>query len=113
MDAAMEVHTKLGHGFLEALYKDALEIEFDKRAIKYEREKKYEVYYKGNCLQHYYIADFVGMNEIIIEIKCVKRIKDEHIAQTINYLKASGKHVALLINFSRGSLEYKRLVYSV
>ena len=100
-----------GHGFLEVVYKDALEIEFRAASIFYEREAKYEIDYKGQLLPHYYFADFVVFGKVILEVKCCKTLTDEHIAQTINYLKVSGCKLGLLVNFARGSLEYKRLVY--
>jgi GxxExxY protein len=107
----MEVHNELGHGFLEVVYKDALELVFDKSEIFYEREKEYEVYFKDILLPHKFYADFVVFDKIILEVKCVKNLTDEHIAQTINYLKVSDNKLGLLVNFGRGQLEYKRLVY--
>ena len=107
----MEVHNELGHGFLEVVYKDALELVFDQSEILYEREKEYDVYFKDILLPHKFYADFVVFDKIILEVKCVKNLTDEHIAQTINYLKVSGNKLGLLVNFSRGQLEYKRLVY--
>ena len=107
----MEVHSNLGAGFLEIVYKDALEYEFQKRGINFTREKKYEVNYKGIILPHKFYADFVIEDKIILEIKSVKNIADEHIAQTINYLKVSGNKLGLLVNFGELRLNYKRLVY--
>ena len=107
----MEVHNKLGHGFSEIVYKDALEIEFKMNDIFYEREKEFAIHYKGHILKHNFFADLVVFDEIILEIKCVKSLLDEHISQTINYLRASDKKLGLLVNFGRDKLEYKRLVY--
>lgn len=107
----MEVHNELGHGFLEIVYKDALELLFREEGIFYEREKPYEVYFKGVLLPHKFYADFVVEDKIILEVKCVFSFTDEHIAQTINYLKVSGNKLGLLVNFGRNMLEYKRLVY--
>lgn len=107
----MEVHKQLGHGFLESVYKDALEIELALNQIPFQREVKYEVEYKGQILPSYYFADMLIYNKIILEIKSCKGLIDEHIAQTINYLKVSDCKLALLVNFGRNSLEYKRLVY--
>ena len=106
----MEVHNELGHGFLEIVYKDALEVVFDRDDILYEREKIYPVYFQKVLLPHQFYADFVVMGQIILEIKSCSVLNDEHIAQTINYLKVSGNKLGLLINFGRGKLEYKRLV---
>lgn len=107
----MEVHNELGHGFLEIVYKDALEYVFGQDGIFYEREKPFIVKFRDIILPHKFYADFVVMGKIILEVKCVKTLTDEHIAQTINYLKVSGNKLGLLINFGRGKLTYKRLVY--
>lgn len=107
----MEVHTELGHGFLEIVYKDALEKVFKEDGISFEREKKYEVDFRGEILKHYFYADFVVLDKIILEIKCVSFLTNDHIAQCLNYLKVSENKLALLINFGRGKLEYKRIIY--
>ena len=107
----MEVHNKLGHGFSEIVYKDALEIEFKENEIFYEREREFPIHYKGQILQHSFFADLVVFDSIILEVKCVKSLLDEHVSQVINYLRASDKKLGLLINFGRDKLEYKRLVY--
>lgn len=107
----MEVHRHLGHGFLEIVYKDAIEYEFRQREIPYEREKRYDVKYKDVWLPHNFFADFVVYDEVILEVKATDGISDEFIARTINYLKVSGNKVALIVNFGRESLEWKRLVY--
>ena len=86
-------------------------MEFSDGNILFEREKEYPVYYKGRLLEHKFYADFIVFDKIILEIKCVKEITDEHISQAINYLKVSDNKLALLVNFARGKLEYKRLVY--
>ncbi len=106
----IEVHKELGHGFLEIVYKDALELVFQQDGVPYEREKMYEVYFRGILLPHKFYADFVVLDKIILEIKGVKTLTDEHIAQTLNYLKVSGNRLGLLVNFGAGRLEYKRLI---
>lgn len=106
----MEVHNNLGAGFLEIVYKDALELEFRKAGIPYEREKTYEVNYKGTFLPHKFYADFVVFGEIILEVKGVAGMTDEFIAQAINYLKVSKSPLALLVNFGELRLNYKRIV---
>ncbi len=107
----MEVHNNLGAGFLEIVYKDALEWEFKKAGIPYEREKMYEVNYKGIILPHKFYADFVVYDKIILEIKAVSGFADEFIAQAINYLKVSNNQLALIVNFGELKLNYKRIVY--
>lgn len=106
----MEVHNNLGAGFLEIVYKDALEYEFKKANITYEREKEYEVNYKGIILPHKFYADFVVMDKIILEVKAVQGITNEFVAQAINYLKVSGNRLALIANFGELKLNYKRIV---
>jgi GxxExxY protein len=107
----MEVHNNLGHGFLEIVYKDALEYEFRKANILYEREKQYEVNYKGIILPHKFYADFVVFDQIILEIKAVSGFNDAFTAQCINYLKVSNNRLALLVNFGTLKLDYKRIVF--
>jgi GxxExxY protein len=106
----MEVHNNLGAGFLEIVYKDALEYEFNKAGIPFEREKKYEVNYKGIILPHKFYADFVVYDNIILEVKGVKAITDEFVAQSLNYLKVSQNKLALLVNFGELRLNYQRIV---
>lgn len=107
----MEVHNNLGPGFLEIVYKDALEIEFREAGIPYEREKKYEVNYKGRILPHHFFADFVAYGHIILEAKGVSGIADEFVAQALNYLKVSGNKLSLIVNFGELKLNYKRILY--
>ena len=106
----MEVHNNLGPGFLEIVYKDALEYEFKKAGIEYQREKEYEVIYKDIILPHKFYADFVVFDKIILEVKAVNAISEKFIAQSINYLKVSDNKLALLVNFGELKLNYKRLV---
>src|SRR4030095_15320489 len=107
----MEVHRILGHGFLEIVYKDALELEFKDSNISFSRESKFEVPYKKWILPHQYFADFAVYDRIILEIKSMDGLHDDLIARTINYLKVSGYQLGLLVNFGKRSLEYKRIVY--
>ena len=104
----MEVHRELGFGFSEIVYKDAMEIESTIKSILVEREKEYDVNYKGKKLRHKFYADFVMFDNIIVEIKACA---DEHIAQTLIYLKVSGCVIGLIINFGKKSHEHKRLVF--
>ena len=106
----MEVHKVLGKGFSEAVYKDALEIELKRASIHYEREKLYDIIYKGEILRHKYCADFVIFDKIILEAKSAKGIIEEHIKQTLNYVKAADINLGLIVNFGEDSLKYKRIV---
>lgn len=108
--AAMKVHSELGNGFLEAVYQEALEIEFQNRKIPYKREMKIPVYYCGKELKTYYQADFVCYDNIIVELKVLKSLSDIEKAQVLNYLKASKLKKALLINFGENHLVFKRFV---
>jgi len=106
----MEVHRVLGRGFLEIVYKDALEYEFNVRGISYEREKKYEVQYKEIILPHKFYADFVVFDNIILEVKAQKGIVDEHYKWVVNYLAISKCQLGLIANFGEDSLVTKRLI---
>lgn len=106
----MEVHNNLGKGFLEIVYKDALEYEFRNNQIPFEREKEYVVKYKDVILPHKFYADFVVLDKIILEVKGIAGIAVEHLAQTLNYLKVSGCKLGLIVNFGKSSLQYKRVV---
>ncbi len=105
-----EVHNNLGKGFLEIVYKDAIEYELKKSKIHFDREKEYLVNYKDVILKHKFYADFVVFDKIILEVKSCKNISDSHIAQAINYLKVSNNKLAVIVNFNKDSLEYKRIV---
>jgi GxxExxY protein len=107
--AAMEVHRIIGNGFTEPVYQDALEVEMRMRGIPYEREKTFDLSYKGVKLDKTFRADFVCYNSIIVELKSVYQLADEHTAQVYNYLKASGLSLGLLLNFGRISLQHERI----
>ena len=111
--AAMEVHRQLGHGFLEAVYQEALAIEMTKRNIPFKREVSLPVEYKGQRLVCSYRADFVCYESIIVEMKAINQLTGADEAQLINELKATGLHRGLLLNFGAPSLEYKRLVFNL
>ena len=108
---AMKVHKTLKDGFLEAVYKDAFEIELRKSEILYEREKHLDVFYCGEKLKTFYIADFVCYGSVIVEAKAIKELTNHDDAQLLNYLKTTGYKRGLLFNFGAESLEYKRMVY--
>ncbi|XOV93608.1 MAG: GxxExxY protein [Bacteroidota bacterium] len=108
----MDVHNQLGPGFIEIVYKDALEYEFSKQNIPFEREKEYAVKYKDTLLKHKFYADFVVLDKIILEVKAVSAITDEFMAMGINYLKVSLNKLALIVNFGEHALSYKRVILS-
>lgn len=107
----MEVHRQLGMGFKEVLYKDALEIELTQHRIPFSREKQFKIQYKGIELPHKYYADFTVYDKIVLELKSVSYIVDAFIAQTINYLKASGLQLGIICNFGQSSFVYKRIIF--
>ncbi len=106
----MEVHRLLGPGLLEIVYKDALEIEFKNHNIKYQRENELPVVYKGIVLPHRFYADFVVYDDIILEVKSVKEISNDHLAQTLNYMKIADTPIGIIANFQNKSLVHKRLI---
>jgi GxxExxY protein len=107
--AAMEVHRTLGSGFLESVYEEALAIEFDLRKVQYERQKGIDVFYKG-LLAKQFVCDFLVGEKVLVELKALRAVTNIEEAQILNYLKATGIEVGLLINFGEQSLKYKRLV---
>ena len=109
--AALEIHNQLGHGFLEAVYQEAALLEFHLRQIPFEREVLFELRYKGTLLNTRYRADFVCFGNIIVEFKAQALLTRVDEAKVLNYLKATGYHRGLLINFGSVSLQHKRLVF--
>ena len=108
---AIEVHKELGPGFLESVYEEAMVFESKDRQIPYKTQVKIPVYYKGEKLNKEFIADYIGFGKIIVEFKCIPKLTKIEEAQIINYLKATGIEVGLIINFgSKGKLEWKRYV---
>ncbi|MBW6515728.1 MAG: GxxExxY protein [Candidatus Cloacimonetes bacterium] len=108
--ACYTVHNELGNGFLEPVYQEALSIEMANNKIPFEREKHISIHYKGYILDKKYIADFVCYDKIILELKSVDDLIDEHASQVFNYLKASKMRLGLLINFGKTKLQYKRVI---
>lgn len=108
----MKIHTELGKGFKEIVYKDALEIEFRNHKIIYEREKPFNILYEDIVLPHSFNADFFVYNSIILEIKATSKVHADNFKQTINYLKASQVKLGLLINFGEDRLKFQRVICS-
>jgi GxxExxY protein len=110
--AAMAVHKELGAGFLESVYKEAMCIELNAAGVPYQTQVPVKVKYKNIVLQKEFIADLIAYNKIIIELKCVPSLKKTDEAQILNYLKATGFRVGLIINFGKqGKLEWKRYIF--
>lgn len=110
--AAIEVHKELGNGFLEAVYQEALGIEFQLRAIPFVPQPQLKINYKNNVLNKLYYPDFLCFDTIIVELKAVNKLGGSEESQLINYLKATGKNVGLLLNFgSPGKLDWKKIVF--
>ena len=108
--AIFAVHKEMGCGYLERVYQDALEYEFKLRNIPYEREKKIQIMYKGHPLGEPYRADFVCYGKIIVELKAVDELNGVHRSQVINYLKATGLSLGLLVNFGEEYANIERIV---
>ena len=109
--AAIEVHRELGAGFFEAVYQEALEIEMHERMIPFSSQRSFRICYKNEILRKEYVADLVCWERIIVELKALDRLTSKEESQVLNYLKASGMRVGVLINFgSYGKLEWKRFV---
>lgn len=109
--AAIEVHRELGHGFLEAVYQEAMEIELRDKGIPFQARKPLPIQYKGKTLAKEYFADLVCYGQVVVELKALNRLSGNEAAQILNYLKAAGLRVGVLINFgSRGRLQWKRFV---
>lgn len=109
--AAMEVYYKLGPGFLEHVYHQALSIEFSLRSIPFRSQERFVIDYKGHILDREYVADFFCFDQVIVEIKAESALSPVDYAQVINYLKVSGCRVGLIFNFgSHGRLEWRKLV---
>ena len=108
--AAMEVHNELGHGFLEPVYQEALSIILEEKGIPFVKEQVLDIHFKGKMLKKKYVADYICYNEIIVEVKAKEGLTPDHVAQVLNYLKATGKKLGLLINFGSPKLQYKRII---
>ena len=110
--AAYEVSNVLGAGFLEKIYERALVEELNLRSVRVRAQAPYPVAYKGKHIGTY-SADLVVDDRLLVEVKCVEGFSNEHLAQCINYLKVSGLHLALLINFRRPKVEWRRIVHNL
>jgi len=110
--ACFEVYNAMGCGFLEAVYQECLSIEFSNQAIPFKAQVPLELTYKGQVLEQKYVPDFTCFDKVIVELKALKELSDEHRAQVHNYLKATGYRLGLLVNFGQHpKLEYERIVY--
>jgi GxxExxY protein len=107
--AFFEVSKALGPGYLEKVYERALMEELLLRGLAVSSQTSFEVVYKGKAVGTY-VPDILVEDCLIVELKCVDRLRDEHSAQCLNYLKASGRRVCLLVNFQRQHVEWKRIV---
>ncbi len=109
--ACFEVFKEKGNGFLEDVYQECLRIEFGLQGIPFMEKPRLKLTYKGQELTHEYIPDFLCFGSIIVELKAVKQLADEHRAQVINYLKSTGRQLGLLVNFGHyPMLEHERFV---
>ena len=109
--AAMEVHRQLGCGFLEAVYQEALALELKNREVPFRRELLFPVTYKGYRLRTEYRPDFICFDSVIVELKALGTLSSVEDSQLINYLKVTGYHTGLLLNFGTRSLQQRRFVW--
>ena len=108
--ACIEVHNDKGSGFLEPLYQECMEWELAMKGIPFAAQVPLGLSYKGNLLKSHYVPDFICYDKIIVEITAVRALAPEHSAQLLNYLKATGLKLGILVNFnSHPKLEYKRI----
>jgi GxxExxY protein len=113
MGAAFEVYNTLGCGFLEEVYQKSLEIELGRRSIPFQSQQDLALYYKDVLLEKRYVTDLVAYHRVIVELKAVRELTTDHVAQIVNYLKAGKLPVGYLINFGRhDKLEWKRIIYT-
>jgi GxxExxY protein len=111
MGACFEVYKHMGSGFLEAVYQECLSIEFDDQRVPFRAHSPLDLRYKSRPLTQKYIPDFICYESIILELKAVHKLANEHRAQVHNYLKATGYKLGLLINFGNcPQLEWERIV---
>ena len=108
LGAIFEVSNTLGAGFLEKVYERALLRELRIRGLKVDTQTSFSVMYKGASVGNYF-ADLVVEDELVIELKCVEHLGHEHMAQCLNYLRAAGKGLCLLVNFQKANVEWKRV----
>ncbi|OHB79754.1 MAG: GxxExxY protein [Planctomycetes bacterium RBG_16_55_9] len=109
IELALEVHNELGCGFLEKVYENALMMLLERENILAKQQAQADVYFQGKVIGQYF-ADILVDNKIILELKTVNAITDVHKAQVLNYLRATGLKLGLILNFAKPRLEYKRLV---
>jgi GxxExxY protein len=112
LGAVFEVSNALGAGFLEKVYERALVMEFGLRGIRATTQASFSVTYKGRSVGEYF-ADILVEDILVVELKCVERLANEHTAQCLNYLRASGRNMCLLVNFQKPKVEWKRIVHGI
>lgn len=109
LNASFEVHKALGPGFLESVYEEALAVEFELQGILFERQKQLDVRYKNRTVKSFFV-DYLVDGSVIVELKAIRTYTENEVAQVLNYLKAGGMGVGLLLNFGSSSLQWKRLI---
>jgi GxxExxY protein len=108
--SAMEVHRRLGYGFLEKVYENSLMVLLRRDKIPAVQQAPINIRFEGEIVGNY-IVDILVDDKIILELKCVEAIANIHRDQTLNYLKATGKQLAIILNFAKEKLEYERLIF--
>lgn len=108
--ASFAVHNQLGYGFLEKIYENALVYELNESGLRTEQQRALPVRYKGQQVGLYY-SDLIVEEKVLVELKCNERIRYDHAPQVLNYLKATGIQIGLLINFGKTKVEFRRFIY--
>jgi len=106
---AMEVHNTIGHGFRERTYENALKVEFKEKNISFSSQEEFQVLYKGKVVDNF-IPDLIIEDKVILELKVVDIVNDDHIGQIMNYLKITGLQIGIIINFKHPELEWKPII---
>ena len=108
----LRVYEELGNGFLESVYMKDIEKEFSLAGIPYKKQVKLEIQYRGEKLDKYFIADFIVYDDIILEVKAVSYIVKQHLGQTLNYLRATGMRLGIVVNYGNAKFQYRRVLNS-
>lgn len=112
IDACVAVNKKLGNGFEAEVYKQALEMELQNSDIPFCKEKKLDVFYDGLKLRNAFVASFICFDNILLEVKTLQELKEDHHRQSINALKATNLPICLLVNFGEFGLTWQKLIYT-
>ena len=109
--SAFDVLNELGHGLNEKLYENALAVEFRRRGVDFEQQRRFEVLYRGERIGEF-VPDLIAFGKVVVDAKCIERITDHERGQMLNYLRITGLLIGLILNFRRPRLEFERVILS-